>query len=102
MGEFYNFARVELIRIGAGQARILQVAEQAVEYVDAGGVQRSVDLQECARTYLRCTNPGISRQRTIPIGLRSRPHILHPRAGPCPIAASGYALWWMIRPGSSF
>jgi hypothetical protein len=58
MGEFYNFPRVELIRIGAGQARILQVAEQAVEYIDAGGVQRSVDLQECARTYLALHRSG--------------------------------------------
>jgi hypothetical protein len=58
MGEFYNFTRVELVRIGTGPARILEVSRPAVTYIDAGGIERSVDLQECARTYLALYRSG--------------------------------------------
>jgi len=58
MGEFYNFTRVELVRIGTDQARVLQVARQAVTYLDGSGVERSVDLQECARVYLALYRSG--------------------------------------------
>jgi hypothetical protein len=57
-GEFYNFAPRELVRIGTGPARILQVAQQAVTYVDGSAIERSVDLQECARTYLALYRSG--------------------------------------------
>jgi hypothetical protein len=58
MGEFYNFTRIELVRIGTGPTRILQVTQPAVTYVDSGGVERSVDLQECARTHLALHRSG--------------------------------------------
>jgi hypothetical protein len=50
MGEFYNFTLVELVRIGAGPAKIVQITRQDVRYVDSNGAELLIDLEECART----------------------------------------------------
>lgn len=49
MGRFFNFTSVECVRIGTGPARITQVTDQRVEYIDESGRELVVDLQECGR-----------------------------------------------------
>lgn len=49
MERLFNFKSVELVRIGSGLARITQVTDQKVEYLDEHGRELFVDLEECAR-----------------------------------------------------
>lgn len=49
MNRMFNFNSVERVRLGRGLARITQVTEQAVEYIDENGTERSIDLLECER-----------------------------------------------------
>ena len=58
MGEFYNFTSIELVHIGTGRAKIVQVERQKLEYVDNTGSNSFVDLEECARTYLALRKLG--------------------------------------------
>jgi len=51
MDRFFNFKSVECVRIGTGPARITQVTDQKVEYIDEGGRELFVDLQECERIF---------------------------------------------------
>jgi hypothetical protein len=43
----------EIIRIGAGNARIKCVTPQRVEYFDESGQECFVDLEECARNWVQ-------------------------------------------------
>ena len=38
----------EVIQIGVGAARIVQVTPKCLEYIDNSGQERVIDLQECA------------------------------------------------------
>src|SRR5262245_28251442 len=51
MGMFYNFTNVELVRIGEGKARIVEVGKTKIDYVDEAGAKKTIDLKECARTF---------------------------------------------------
>ena len=51
MGMFYNFTNVELVRIGEGKARIVEVGKARIDYVDEAGAKKTIDLKECARTF---------------------------------------------------
>src|ERR1700687_2530393 len=55
---YYNFKLVELVRIGTGSARIVEVTRQRLRYIDDYGVESSVDLEDCARIYLTLQNAG--------------------------------------------
>jgi hypothetical protein len=56
---FYNFKSVELVRIGTGPARIVQVAGSTVQYTNASGAGLSVDLEECAQIYQLLNDAGL-------------------------------------------
>ena len=49
---FFNFSGVELVRIGSGPARIVDVTPAALRYVDCNGAEMTIDLVECARIHL--------------------------------------------------
>ena len=51
MDRFYNFRPVELVHIGTGPARIVQIAGPILDYIDDAGASLSIDLQECGRIY---------------------------------------------------
>jgi hypothetical protein len=59
MCRFYNFTSVKLVRIGTGAAWISRVTRQAVDYVDAAGTSKSVDLMECAQTFFCLRSAGL-------------------------------------------
>ena len=46
----------EIIRLDVGDARIKSVASQRVEYLDEAGLERFVDLEECARNWVQLHN----------------------------------------------
>ena len=58
MERFYNFNRVERVRIGEGAANITKISEAAVDYVDEAGRAASIDLSECVRTWTCLTLGG--------------------------------------------
>ncbi len=41
----------EIVRIGASLARIVGVIRERVDYIDAAGDERFIDLDECARSW---------------------------------------------------
>lgn len=43
----------EVVRIEAAQARILRITPKHVEYIGLTGPQQSIDLEECARNWVR-------------------------------------------------
>lgn len=43
--------QVELIRIGAGAARIVSISQLQIEYIGSTGQRCIIDLQECARNW---------------------------------------------------
>ena len=43
----------DVVRVGIGLARITQVTSTQIEYIDKAGQERSVDLEECARSWCR-------------------------------------------------
>lgn len=44
---------LEVIRVGASDAQILRVSRARVDYVDMRGQKQSIDLEECARNWMR-------------------------------------------------
>jgi hypothetical protein len=56
---FYNFKFVELVRIGTGSARIVEVTRQRLRYIDEHGAESFVDLEDCARIFLTLKNAGL-------------------------------------------
>lgn len=46
----------EIVRIGVGNARIKCVTRQRVEYLDEAGQECFVDLEECARNWVKLRN----------------------------------------------
>ena len=47
MGVFYNFRNVELVHVGRGQARIVNVNGRAISYVNETGDDQLINLDEC-------------------------------------------------------
>jgi len=45
----------EIVRIGMGLARVVDVTPEQVEYLDAVGQQRSIDLGQCAMNWVQWT-----------------------------------------------
>jgi hypothetical protein len=46
----------EVVRIGIAGAHISSVSRQRIEYVDEAGQERFVDLEQCARNWVRYRN----------------------------------------------
>jgi hypothetical protein len=58
MGMFYNFTNVELVRIGQGQAGIVDVGKTRLDYLNEAGERKSIDLEECARIFSALERAG--------------------------------------------
>ena len=43
----------EVIRIGKQRARILSITHECIEYLDRAGDEQFVDLEQCARNWMR-------------------------------------------------
>src|SRR5664279_5360434 len=43
----------EIVRVGDSGARILRVTQESIEYLDMTGQSQSIDLQDCARNWVR-------------------------------------------------
>jgi hypothetical protein len=59
----------EIVRIGVANARVTSVTQQRVEYIDESGQKQFIDLEQCARNWMRnhceqeeefCLLPGVS------------------------------------------
>ncbi len=48
MGRYFNFNSIQLVRIGVGQARIVDVGRK-LRYLDFNGAEVAIDLEDCAR-----------------------------------------------------
>jgi hypothetical protein len=46
---FFNFKSVELVRIGTGAARIVDIIRRQLRYTDDAGADVIIDLEDCAR-----------------------------------------------------
>jgi hypothetical protein len=47
------FLRAKVVRMGTGAAHIVSVTKRRIDYVDEGGREVFVDLDECARVWAR-------------------------------------------------
>jgi hypothetical protein len=56
---FYNFSGVDLVCIGSGSARIVDVTHAALRYVDRNGAEMTIDLVECARIHRVLTDAAM-------------------------------------------
>ena len=56
---FFNFKLVELVRMGTGSARIVEITRQRLRYIDDRGADAFVDLEDCARIYLTLESAGL-------------------------------------------
>lgn len=59
MGTFYNFASVERVRIGQGSARIVDITQTELRYINEDGVAAAVDLYDCARIQMSLEHAGL-------------------------------------------
>jgi hypothetical protein len=46
----------EIVRIGIASAHVTSVSQQRVEYLDEAGQERLIDLEQCARNWVRYHN----------------------------------------------
>ena len=53
LGESDAPKSTEVIRIGAGASRIISITRQRIGYLGLAGDPRAIDLEECARSYVR-------------------------------------------------
>ena len=79
-------------RIESSGARIVRVTEKRIEYIDAAGRVQFVDLEECARSWVRwCHN---HRQEVLPLGGASQAEIDADNARTVGLRGGSYPLWW--------
>jgi len=85
-------AAPDVHRIGSSGARIVRVTEKRVEYIDAAGRGQFVDVEECARNWVRwCHN---HRQDFLPLGGASQAEIEEENARTVGLRGGSYPLWW--------
>jgi hypothetical protein len=56
---FFNFQQVEIVRIGTGAARIVEVMHRQLRYIDGSGADCTIDLEDCARIAHVLYNAGL-------------------------------------------
>ena len=57
---------LEVIRVGASDARILRVTQARIDYIDMRGRRQSIDLEECAKNWMRWYGDHIQEFILIP------------------------------------
>jgi hypothetical protein len=85
-------AAPEVHRIGSSDARIVRVTDQRIEYTDAAGRRQFVDLEECARCWVRWCHDH--RQEFLPLGGASQAEIDAENARTVGLRGGGFPLWW--------
>ena len=58
VGVFYNFKNVELVHVGRGQARIVNVNGREISYVNETGDDQLINLDECRRMFSALVEAG--------------------------------------------
>src|SRR6266576_3408393 len=82
----------ESIRVGASGARIVRISQKRIEYVDMGGQEQFIDLEECARNWKRWCDDHPREFIPVPGGSQAEmdawnAHCVGQRGG-------AYPLWW--------
>lgn len=85
-------AAPEVHRIGPSGAHIVSVTQKRIEYTDAAGRGQFVDLEECARNWVRWSHDH--RQEFLPLGGASQAEIDAENARTVGLRGGGYPLWW--------
>jgi hypothetical protein len=80
----------EVHRIGPSGARIVRVTHQRIEYTDAAGRRQFIDLEECAKCWVRWCHDH--RQEFLLVGAQAE--IDGENARTVGLRGGGYPLWW--------
>jgi hypothetical protein len=82
----------QVIRVGASVARIVRVTQKRIEYTDIAGQEQFVDLEECARNWVRWYDDH--SQEFIPVPGASRADIDAENARCVGQRGGAHPLWW--------
>ncbi len=85
-------AAPEVHRIGVSGARIVCVTHQRIEYTDAAGRRHFVDLENCARCWVRWCHDH--RREFLSLGGASQAEIDAENACTVGLRGGGYPIWW--------
>ena len=94
MGEAHMDQRVpEVIRVEVSGARIVQVTRKRIEYIDMAGREQFVDLEECARNWVRWHDEH--RAEFIPVPGATQAEIDAENAQMVGERGEAGAVWWI-------